>query len=588
MAPLLHPTTTPDSSSDSDSSVDTKSISSAKLPKLFDNGTTNNYGEWRIQCQTELRSLGLLKYVVGPQSTPPIIPPLREDEYLEGSDDEGAVKTFHVTGNAKEHKQKVRDAKPWMKKNDLALTKIYRTLPSKQLHFLTDVFYASEAWEILRAHYQPRNSSLVTALRSDLQGYRCTHSMDVNEWLNDMQRIYHQLCDMDPDAMSDQSFALTAINNLPQTGSHWENFTAGLRERINKYENMIPPQPVRSIEFVSAIRQEYSLRSKDDPDVNAQIFSARANADKSNKRPRPSDNSSSSSSSPSKRSRSTKTCTNPHCNRKGHEISDCVTYGGGNEGNYAAWWRGPFNIHLPPKMRTKANNVPPSSHPASARINTAQITSTPSSPARANLAISSTNVDLTPDGKTEQNEIILMSRVDDDNDIITTLPVFDADQPKTDTCFFDSGANRHVFNDKTAFESYRPITPLAVHGVGTDCTTKALGRGNVRLQTFHGSDSFSVLLVDVLHIPRARSNLISGGQFDERGVETLLGRGKAAFTLDNVRFLDGILKNRFYHLHIKVLRRTPTSRPSLISRMTPVAAAADAIDPDFYTASWAT
>jgi hypothetical protein len=182
-----------------------------------------------------------------------------------------------------------------------------------------------------------------------------------------------------------------------------------------------------------------------------------------------------------------------------------------------------------------------------------------------------------------------VSRVDEE-DIVTTLPVFGKDQPKTDICFFDSGANRHVFNDRTAFKSYYSITPLAVHGVGTDCTTKAIGRGNVHLRTFHGSRSFSVVLLDVLHIPRARSNLISGGQFDERGVETRLGHGKAAFTLNNVRFLDGSLKDRFYHLHIKVQRTSSSTSesPSLISRIAPLAAATDAADPDFYTASWAT
>jgi hypothetical protein len=104
MAPLLCPETFDSSdsdSSDSDLSLDSKTLSSGKLLKLIDNGKINNYGEWKIQCQTEICSLGLWKYIEGPDSMPPVIPPLQEDTYMEGSDDEENVKTFHVHGNAK-------------------------------------------------------------------------------------------------------------------------------------------------------------------------------------------------------------------------------------------------------------------------------------------------------------------------------------------------------------------------------------------------------------------------------------------------------------------------------------------------------
>ena len=110
MAPLLHPnmsSSSSDDSSDSDSSVDTKTTYSGKLPKLIDNGQTNNYGKWRIQLQTELHSLSLWKYIEGPDSIPPTIPPIHANEYLEGSNYEGNIKVFHVRGNAKECKEKI-------------------------------------------------------------------------------------------------------------------------------------------------------------------------------------------------------------------------------------------------------------------------------------------------------------------------------------------------------------------------------------------------------------------------------------------------------------------------------------------------
>jgi hypothetical protein len=245
-------------------------------------------------------------------------------------------------------------------------------LSTGQLHFVDGILYASEAWNILRDHYQPLNSSLALSLRTDLQSYWCIPPMDVHEWLIDMQKMYHDLLDMSPDSLSDREFT---INNLPQIGGRWETFASNLCKRINKYDNTKPiPLAVRSVEFLSAICQEYLLCNRNKPEVTAQIFTVRANAEnKAAKRPLPSDNSASSSSS--KRPRSNKTCTNSDCGRTGHEITDCITYGGGNTGNYPNWWRGPFNIHLPPKSRTRANNIAPASHPFAR--NKSQSTSTP-------------------------------------------------------------------------------------------------------------------------------------------------------------------------------------------------------------------
>lgn len=411
-------------------------------------------------------------------------------------------------------------------KNGIVLAKIFHSLASDQLHFVTNITYASEAWEVLHCHYHPTNSALVTSLRTDLQGYRCTPTMDVNLWLNDMQCIHNSITDMDPSAMSNHDFVLITINNLPQSGGNWNSFMQGLHKRINQYDNCLPtPRPIRSIKFISAIHHEFILISKDNPDTNVQIFTARINAEKrAAKCPRPLDADTPSSSLSSKHPHSNKTCSNPNCNRKGHEISECFTFGGNIKENYPDWWRGPFNIHLQPKLRTKANNVPPSLHPAFARIKQQSTTQTTAqTPAQANLTHTpdTTQVQLlmSSDTKVKSPDIILMSHFND-NTVITMLPVFDPQQPKLDICLFDSSANCHVFNDQNLFELYQSISPIDVQGIGTDCLTKAIGHGNVRLQTHCVARVFSIVLTNILHIPRAHSNLISGGQFNERGVYT--------------------------------------------------------------------
>ena len=350
--------------------------------------------------------------------------------------------------------------------------------------------------------------------------------MDINLWLNNMQHIHNSITDMDPSAMSDCDFMLITINNLLQSGGNWNSFMQGLCKRINQYDNcLLTPRSIRSIEFISAIRHEFILISKDNPDTNVQIFTACIDAEKrAAKCPHPLDADTLSSSSSSKCPRSNKTCSNPNCNWKGHEISECFMFGGNIKGNYPDWWRGPFNIHLQPKLHTKANNIPPSLRPAFVRIkqqSTTQTTAQTSAQANLTHTPDTTQVQLlaSSDTKVESPDIILMSHFNN-NTVITTLPVFDPQQPKLDVCLFDSDANCHIFNDQNFFESYQSISPIDIQGIGTNCLMKAIGCGNVRLQTHCVARVFSIVLTDILHIPHACSNLISGGQFDECGVYT--------------------------------------------------------------------
>ena len=49
-----------------------------RLPKLEDNGQVNNYVEWKTKAELQLCSWDLLKYISGPESTPPNVPDLQE------------------------------------------------------------------------------------------------------------------------------------------------------------------------------------------------------------------------------------------------------------------------------------------------------------------------------------------------------------------------------------------------------------------------------------------------------------------------------------------------------------------------------
>ena len=87
-----------------------------------------------MKSQVHLHGWGLWKYICGPESMLPIIPPLHEETRHKGCLDDGTVKTFCITGNAVEHDKIIVTAEPWMAQNNLMLFSIYMGLSSCPLH----------------------------------------------------------------------------------------------------------------------------------------------------------------------------------------------------------------------------------------------------------------------------------------------------------------------------------------------------------------------------------------------------------------------------------------------------------------------
>ena len=137
------------------------------LPKIIDDGTNNNYGEWETKSYHQLRDWDLLTYIEGSNSQPPIIPPLRHTVAHTGIDDSGHMSTIHIPGNEDEHDQALKDAGPWMAGNNTALAKIVAAVPVHQLHLVKRAKYAKQAWESLRSVYPPPHSCRETM---------CTHT----------------------------------------------------------------------------------------------------------------------------------------------------------------------------------------------------------------------------------------------------------------------------------------------------------------------------------------------------------------------------------------------------------------------------
>jgi hypothetical protein len=580
-----------------------------ELPKLVDDGVNNNYGEWETKSYHKLDEWDLLKYIEGPSSEPPVIPPLRETVSHQGIDDAGNVGTFHILGNANEHQQALTDAEPWLTGNKSALARIIAAVPASQLHLVKRAKYAKRAWEALRSVYQPRNSLRASTIKGQIMAYRCQSDMDVAKWLNDMQRLYNSLCDLDPDSMTDRDFA-HAILDLMSQDETWRDFVSGMRTKVRDAETQ--GSTMDSATLTTTMREEYWYRHKDDYQTSSHVFSVRLDAQRrssSQKRPRPAAEQSAtapSSSSPTKRARTLnperakRLCTNPECDMpRGHELADCVSYKGGKEGKYGDWWRGPWNIHLPHPQRTKDNNVPPKSHPAYTRLYgpsvnqsvvppTDQLTQR-SSTARIESLDDSAHVNTTLSNDASSQYHVWSTQLDN-HIVLTTLPILNLALPLDNSCHHDSGANRHVFHDRTVFEHYEHIKPLTVKGFGKNLSTVAIGQGSVRLEGRYRNRTCDILLENVLHIPAARSNLISGIQLDKAGVTSALGNNTIFLSANDQIIVDGAITNDMYKLNVRVLPPKPASLisrlapPPLLSRLGPSLSTSHADPPGFYTA----
>jgi hypothetical protein len=567
-----------------------------ELPKLIDDGINNNYGDWWKKSYLQLLSWDLWKYVEGPESIPPEIPTLRQTTSHEGYDVDGSnSRVYYHPGNKDEFEQKTKQARPWMAANNITLARIGRAVPGDQFHIVDHIRYAKEAWQSLYDHYQPRNSLRSSSLRTSILKNRCTLEMDLSIWLGDMQRSYNMLCDMAPESLSQQVFTLAVLDNMPPDPS-WLEFVCKLKNKVQKYDQSIPPIPIDSKYFLSRIREQYWLRMTNSSQINSHIFAAGTESDKkTSKCPRVPDIA---TPGPSKRARLTndKSCSNPNCARKGHLFAECITFGGGNQGVYPPWWKGPWNLHISSELRTRANNVPPASHPAYARLSAtahaAVVTTHDSTRAATSAHIDSTDDDAQVHAvlKQETPTHIWHAHIDDD-DIIATLPVFDDNMPKADSCYYDTGATRHVFNDQTAFETYEKISPVPVKGFSHHISASAVGRGSIRLQSQYGNQTSSIILSQALHIPAARSNLVSGTLLAKAGVSATLEGNLVTLSHGGIKLIEGVMHNGMYNLNVSIIR--PLVQPSLLSRITSspssINSASTSSAPEgFYTALWDT
>ena len=132
-----------------------------------------------------------------------------------------------------------------------------------------------------------------------------------------------------------------------------------------------------------------------------------------------------------------------------------------------------------------------------------------------------------------------------------------------DSINHDTGATRHIFRERKYFHGYVELeSPLSVHGFGSKLSAVAVGKGTILLEAIVGKTTRKFLLSNVLHIPTARCNLISGSRLDKKGVSTRTGNGKITYLSEKkVPFAVGSIVQDLYRMEV-VPVQAPEHDPS--------------------------
>ena len=144
-------------------------------------------------------------------------------------------------------------------------------------------------------------------------------------------------------------------------------------------------------------------------------------------------------------------------------------------------------------------------------------------------------------------------------------------------CHYVTGSSRHVFRDRSAFETYERIEPTTVDGHAQFVSDSAIGLGTVRVQAVGPGLSSGILLRDVLHIPSSNFNIVSGGRLAETGVTASLGNNFVTLSLRGSIIVDGsVCAHRLYRLNVAIVRypdeQSRSEPPHRASQSRPVAA----------------
>lgn len=97
-----------------------------------------------------------------------------------------------------------------------------------------------------------------------------------------------------------------------------------------------------------------------------------------------------------------------------------------------------------------------------------------------------------------------------------------------DSWLIDSGATHHVCKHRDWFDKYKSIDDELIYSADNkpSNTLKAIGVGDIKIQTLVGNKKYNLTLLNVYHVPNIRRNLLSVSQIGQKNKRLLIDNGK--------------------------------------------------------------
>ncbi|KAK4389523.1 Retrovirus-related Pol polyprotein from transposon TNT 1-94 [Sesamum angolense] len=112
--------------------------------------------------------------------------------------------------------------------------------------------------------------------------------------------------------------------------------------------------------------------------------------------------------------------------------------------------------------------------------------------------------------------------------------------------WIDTGATRHICSDKEMFSTYTPINGKKLF-MGNSATSNIVGIDNVVLKMTSGKE---LTLIDVLHVPDIRKNLVSGSLLVKSGFRLVFESNKFVLTKNSHFIGKGYVEKGLFKMNV--------------------------------------
>nr|GEY71176.1 glucose-6-phosphate isomerase 1, chloroplastic [Tanacetum cinerariifolium] len=127
----------------------------------------------------------------------------------------------------------------------------------------------------------------------------------------------------------------------------------------------------------------------------------------------------------------------------------------------------------------------------------------------------------------------------------------------TDDWWYDSGATTHVCNNRYLYKSYKETEDGHEVMTGNNHTSKVIGSGNMEIQFTSGK---KLILMNVLHVSNIRKNLVSGFKLCKSGVKAVIESDKVIGSGNvEIQFTSGKKLTLMNVLHVPNIRKNLVS-----------------------------